>query len=124
MTEMFSFRNECIESYDEEVYDLFMDTFDMLPIAALIEDKYLAMHGGISPHLDRLDNINDVDRFQEVPYEGLMCDLLWSDPMKDDDAEHGVFEHNRSRDCSYTWGKKSAKDLMKRNNLFSIFRAH
>jgi serine/threonine-protein phosphatase 2B catalytic subunit len=124
MTEMFSFRNECIEAYDEEVYDLFMDTFDMLPIAALIEDKYLAMHGGISPHLETLDNINDVDRFCEVPEEGLMCDLLWSDPMKDDQAEHGQYEHNRSRDCSYTWGKKPVKDLMKRNGLFSIFRAH
>ena len=38
------------------------------------------MHGGLSPSLDTLDHIRSLDRIQEVPHEGPMCDLLWSDP--------------------------------------------
>ena len=35
--------------------------------------------GGLSPSLDNLDGIRQLDRIQEVPHEGAMCDLLWSD---------------------------------------------
>jgi len=52
MTEMFTFRNECIDAYDEEVYEYFMDCFDLLPLACHVADKYLAMHGGISPEFE------------------------------------------------------------------------
>lgn len=55
MTEMFTFRDEVLENYDMEIYDLFMETFDQLPISALVSSKYLAMHGGISPDLKFLD---------------------------------------------------------------------
>jgi serine/threonine-protein phosphatase 2B catalytic subunit len=51
MTESFTFREEVLQRYDIEVYDLFMEVFDALPISALIAKKYLAMHGGISPEL-------------------------------------------------------------------------
>ena len=61
-----------------------MDLFDSMRLACVVDDKYLAMHGGISPDLQHVDEINHVDRFQEVPLDGIMCDLLWADPMKDD----------------------------------------
>lgn len=52
MTESFTFRDEVIDKYDMELYDLFMDCFDALPVAALVGKKYLAMHGGIGPGLN------------------------------------------------------------------------
>ena len=55
MTETFTFREEVLQRYDVEVYDMFMDIFDSMPISAQIAKKYLAMHGGISPELHRLD---------------------------------------------------------------------
>lgn len=58
MTESFTFREEVLERYDIEVYDLFMDVFDALPISALVAKKYLAMHGGISPELLKIEQIN------------------------------------------------------------------
>jgi len=58
MTESFTFREEVLDRYDVEVYDLFMEVFDALPIAALVANKYLAMHGGISPDLVKIDQIN------------------------------------------------------------------
>ena len=44
------------------------------------------MHGGISPHLNSMDDLNNLDRFVEVPNKGLLCDLLWSDPVSNDHA--------------------------------------
>ena len=38
------------------------------------------MHGGLSPSIQTLDQIRTIDRKQEVPHDGPMCDLLWSDP--------------------------------------------
>jgi len=53
MTEHFTFRDEVIKKYDgdESVYNLFVDSFEALPIAADVNGDYLCMHGGISPEL-------------------------------------------------------------------------
>ncbi|KAH0552879.1 hypothetical protein GP486_006922, partial [Trichoglossum hirsutum] len=40
----------------------------------------LCVHGGLSPLVETVDKIRLLDRKQEVPHEGAMCDLLWSDP--------------------------------------------
>ena len=71
MTEAFTFREEVLEKYDQEVYDLIMEVFDALPIAALVAGKYLAMHGGISKDLMKIDQINTINRFAEIPLEGI-----------------------------------------------------
>jgi serine/threonine-protein phosphatase 2B catalytic subunit len=36
MTESFTFREEVLNKYDMEIYEMFMDTFDMLPLAAWV----------------------------------------------------------------------------------------
>jgi serine/threonine-protein phosphatase 2B catalytic subunit len=51
MTENFNFRVEVEEKFDPQVYDLLMDSFDSLPLSALVDNKILAVHGGISPEL-------------------------------------------------------------------------
>lgn len=58
MTENFTFRKEVIQKYDEETYDMFMECFDSMPVAGLVGEKYLAVHGGISPLLTHLADIN------------------------------------------------------------------
>ena len=57
------------------------------------------MHGGLSPSIETLDNIRNFDRVQEVPHEGPMCDLLWSDP--DDRCGWGI----SPRGAGYTFGQ-------------------
>ena len=59
---------------------MFSDCFNCMPVAAIVEDKILCMHGGISPELQRLGQILEIPRPIDVPDEGLLCDLLWSDP--------------------------------------------
>jgi len=63
MTESFTFREEVITRFDNEVYDAFMELFDSLPISCVVDEKYLAMHGGISPELHLINEINTINRF-------------------------------------------------------------
>lgn len=51
-----------------------------MSLGALIDGKVFAVHGGLSPSISSLDQIRLIDRKREVPHDGPMCDLLWSDP--------------------------------------------
>ena len=129
MTENFTFRQEVLDNYDDQVYQIFMDVFDSMPLACIVNNEYLdqsylAVHGGISPDLQKLEEINKINRFLEIPLDGLFCDLLWADPMKDDQAARGKFLENKERDCSYYFGKKPTKKLLENNMLTSIIRGH
>jgi diadenosine tetraphosphatase ApaH/serine/threonine PP2A family protein phosphatase len=55
MTEHFTFRQEVIGKYDEDMYELIIDSFDCMPLSALVDDKYLLTHGGISPDLIKVN---------------------------------------------------------------------
>ena len=58
MTSYFNFRSECLHKYDQEIYDVFMDSFDHMPVACVINGKFLAVHGGISPELKTVSEID------------------------------------------------------------------
>jgi diadenosine tetraphosphatase ApaH/serine/threonine PP2A family protein phosphatase len=56
MSEGYGFRDEVLAKCgDEEIYSLFCEMFNTIPIAAEIngssKNKYLCMHGGISPNM-------------------------------------------------------------------------
>ena len=63
-----------------QMYGNITDLFDYLPLTAVVENQIFCLHGGLSPSIETLDNITMLDRLQETPQEGPMCDLLWSDP--------------------------------------------
>jgi serine/threonine-protein phosphatase 2B catalytic subunit len=71
MTDHFTFREETITKFDEDTYNTIMDAFDSMPLAAVVNDRYLAIHGGISPELKKLSQITKIDRFNEPPVKGL-----------------------------------------------------
>lgn len=54
--------------------------FDYLPLTALVEKQIFCLHGGLSPSIETLDAIKKLDRVQDIPHEGPMSDLVWSDP--------------------------------------------
>ena len=79
----YGFYDECKRRYNLRVWKIFSDCFNWLPISALVNERILCMHGGLSPELHELNNIKQIVRPTEVPDEGLLCDLLWSDPESD-----------------------------------------
>jgi len=125
MTSFFNFREECLHKYDEEIYCTIMESFDTLPLSCIVNNKFLAVHGGISPELSTLEDISRIQRFQETPRLGIYCDLLWSDPV---DSENGQstdqYKNNEVRGCSFYYNVRAVNHFLKRNRLLSIIRAH
>jgi serine/threonine-protein phosphatase 2A catalytic subunit len=81
ITQVYGFYDECLRKYgNTKVWEYFTELFDYLPLTAVVDNSILCMHGGLSPSIDKLDQIKQIDRVQEVPHEGPQCDLLWSDP--------------------------------------------
>jgi diadenosine tetraphosphatase ApaH/serine/threonine PP2A family protein phosphatase len=78
----------------------------------------LCVHGGLSPVIASVDSIRLLDRKQEVPHEGAMCDLLWSDP--DDIDGWGL----SPRGAGFLFGADIVKHFNHANNLSLIARAH
>ncbi|KAJ7289417.1 protein phosphatase 3 catalytic subunit, alpha isoform, isoform CRA_c [Mycena rebaudengoi] len=126
LTDYFTFKLECKHKYSERIYDACTESFCALPLAADIIKQFLCIHGGLSPEFNVLDDLRTIDRFREPPTQGLMCDILWSDPAEDFGTEKTTegFLHNHVRGCSYFFTYTAACDFLERNNLLSIIHAH
>ncbi|XP_071808924.1 protein phosphatase 3 catalytic subunit alpha-like [Asterias amurensis] len=126
LTEYFTFKQECKIKYTERVYNACMEAFDCLPLAALMNQQFLCVHGGLSPEIHTLEDIRNLDRFKEPPAFGPMCDILWSDPLEEFGQEHTSehFSHNSVRGCSYFYSYPACCEFLQQNNLLSIIRAH
>ncbi|KAJ1336661.1 hypothetical protein BSLG_006980 [Batrachochytrium salamandrivorans] len=126
LTDYFTFKTEAKHKYSEEVYEAALTSFCALPLAALMNKQFLCIHGGLSPDLNTLDDLRHLNRFREPPTHGLMCDLLWSDPLEDfgQERSHEFFVHNSVRGCSYFFSYHAACAFLEKNNLLSIIRAH
>jgi len=119
ITQVYGFYDECLRKYgNSNVWKYFTDLFDYLPLTALIEKQIFCLHGGLSPSIDTLEHIMSLDRIQEVPHEGPMCDLLWSDP--DDRCGWGI----SPRGAGYTFGQDISETFNHKNGLTLVARAH
>lgn len=126
LTEYFTFKNECAHKYSLKLYEASIRSFNALPLAAIMSSQFFCVHGGISPSLKNLEDINALNRFREPPTSGLMCDLLWADPVEsyDDDDMDALFVKNTLRGCSYAFTYKASCQFLNKTGLLCIIRAH
>lgn len=117
---IYGFYDECKRRYNIKIWKVFCDVFNCLPICALIDEKILGMHGGLSPELYNIEEqIINIERPCDIPDVGLLCDILWSDPS---DTHHGW--HDNDRGVSYTFGKDIVINFIEEHDLDLIVRAH
>jgi serine/threonine-protein phosphatase PP1 catalytic subunit len=116
---IYGFYDECRRRYSVKIWKTFCNAFECLPCTAVVDDKIICMHGGLSPELQKLDQIQNINRPCDVPDTGLLCDLLWSDP----DASSQTYQHN-DRGVSYTFGPRVVSDFLRKHDLDLIVRAH
>jgi serine/threonine-protein phosphatase PP1 catalytic subunit len=119
VTRVYGFYDECKRRCNIKVWKAFVDTFNTLPIAAIVAQKIFCVHGGLSPSLSHMDDIRQIARPTDVPDYGLLNDLLWSDPA---DMEND-WESNE-RGVSYCFGKKVIMEFLARHDFDLVCRAH
>lgn len=119
ITQVYGFYDECLRKYGSvNVWRYCTEVFDYLPLSALVEDKVFCVHAGLSPSINTLDQIRTIDRKQEVPHDGAMCDLLWSDP--EDVDGWGL----SPRGAGYIFGADVVTQFNTVNKLDLICRSH
>ncbi|KAI3807671.1 hypothetical protein L1987_23604 [Smallanthus sonchifolius] len=116
---IYGFYDECKRRFNVKLWKTFSDCFNCLPVAALIDERILCMHGGLSPDLNNLDQIRNLRRPTDVPDGGLLCDLLWSDPC----SEVKGWGMN-DRGVSYTFGSDIVTGFLEKHDLDLVCRAH
>jgi serine/threonine-protein phosphatase 2B catalytic subunit len=96
-----------------------------MPLAAVVGNEYFCVHGGISPDIDTINDVHKITRYLDDPGEcGPFCDLLWSDPAKNQRAFKVTYSSNNTRGCSFKFGLKPVAKFLEKNCIKSIIRGH
>ena len=98
------------------VYEKIRALWPYLYNAVYVGDRYLMVHGGVSPEISSLQ---DIAQAQESHNEVLLEDLLWSDP-----DENGQGVSSSPRGTGKLFGKKVTKEVLGRLNAKVILRGH
>uniref|UniRef100_A0A452FZ53 Serine/threonine-protein phosphatase n=1 Tax=Capra hircus TaxID=9925 RepID=A0A452FZ53_CAPHI len=119
MNQIYGFEGEVKAKYTAQMYELFSEVFEWLPLAQCINGKVLIMHGGLfSEDGVTLDDIRKIERSRQPPDSGPMCDLLWSDPQ----PQNGRSVSKRGVSCQF--GPDVTKAFLEENKLDYIIRSH
>lgn len=115
---IYGFFDECKRRYNTKIFKLFTDVFNTLPVAAIIDDKIFCCHGGLSPDLLHIGQIRNIQRPVDIPVQGLLCDLLWSDPS----LEMGWTANDRG--VSFSFGADVITKFLRKHDFDLIVRGH
>ena len=119
VTSVYGFYDEILRKYgNANPWKYCTEVFDYLGIAALVEGKFLCIHGGLSPDIKTIDQMRVIQRCKEIPHEGPFCDLMWSDP---EDIDTWAMS---PRGAGWLFGSKVTKEFNRINDLSLICRAH
>lgn len=119
MNKIYGFEGEVKAKYDDKIFELFLEVFCYLPLAAVIENKVFVTHGGL-PVTEgvTLDDIRKIKRGTEPPESGLMSDLLWSDPQPFPGKAPS------KRGIGFSFGPDITARFLEQNNLSLLVRSH
>ena len=123
LNNMYGFKEECQERYGNgpgnNVWRNINNALHHLPLSAVINEVIFCTHGGISPKLKKISDINKIKRVRNIPNQGLFCDLTWADPK----AQNIEWKDN-DRGCSYTFNGEALDAFMEVNEIQLVCRAH
>mmetsp|Transcript_114864 Transcript_114864/g.256394 ORF Transcript_114864/g.256394 Transcript_114864/m.256394 type:complete len:304 (+) Transcript_114864:78-989(+) len=119
ITRIYGFYDECKRRYNIKLWKQFCDVFNCMPVCAIVDEKILCMHGGLSPEVTNFDQVRRLVRPTDVPDTGMICDFLWADPDKD---IAGWAENDRG--VSFIFGPDVVTSFLQRHDMDLICRAH
>uniref|UniRef100_T1IV53 Serine/threonine-protein phosphatase 5 n=1 Tax=Strigamia maritima TaxID=126957 RepID=T1IV53_STRMM len=119
MNQMYGFEGEVKAKYSTQMVGLFTEVFNWLPLAHCLNKKCLVMHGGLFSRDDvTLDEIRKIERNKQPPEEGVMCELLWSDPQPQ------MGRAPSKRGVGVQFGPDVTNKFLTLNKLDYIIRSH
>lgn len=119
MNKIYGFEGEVKAKYNATLADLFREAFCWLPLAHVLNNKVIVVHGGLFSKDDvTLDDIRKIDRNREPPDEGIFCELLWSDPGPSNGRQPS------KRGVGVSFGPDVTKRFLEQNGLELIVRSH
>ena len=119
MNKMYGFEGEVKHKYDPETMELFSEAFCFLPLCAVLNNKAMVVHGGLfNQDGVTLADIENIDRIREPPDAGIMCDILWADPIKMNGR------HPSKRGVGLCFGPDIAHRFLDENGLDVLVRSH
>lgn len=119
MNKIYGFDGEVKAKYNMTMVEVFRETFNWMPLAYVINDRVIVVHGGLfSRDGVTLDDLRRIDRFREPPDEGLMCEMLWSDPSPIPGRTPS------KRGVGVAFGPDITKSFLEHNKLDLIIRSH
>lgn len=118
LTKTYGFFDECKRRYSIGLWGDFTYLFDCLPISAIIDERIFCVHGGLSPLTHHLSQVNDFHRPIEIPNQGLLTDMLWSDPTDTKGWKAS------DRGVSWLFGPDIIEKFCEKFDLDLICRAH
>mmetsp|Transcript_8166 Transcript_8166/g.24237 ORF Transcript_8166/g.24237 Transcript_8166/m.24237 type:complete len:319 (+) Transcript_8166:120-1076(+) len=116
---IYGFYDECKRRLNIKIWKRFQEVFNLLPFAAVVDEKIFCIHAGLSPDLNTPEQIKRIMRPTDVPDAGLLCDLLWSDPEAD---ITGWAENDRG--VSFTFGADVVSKFLQKHDFDLVVRAH
>eukprot|EP01080_Neovahlkampfia_damariscottae_P002713 gene2713-3909_t len=125
ITKVYGFYTECVLKYgNANVWNHFTTMFDYIPLGALIDKKIFCIHGGLSRYITTIDQIRVLNRFKDIPDEGPLTDLLWSDPDPDIVSPKGYKNNNWNRGVGCRFNGEAVKTFLQNNDVDHIVRTH
>lgn len=110
-----------------QLWNRFNEVFSFLSLAAIVGQKVLCVHGGISPYLDKYGQIKSIEKpvedevifSNENGVKDIVLDLTWAEADPNIDTwrvgDNGM---------SVCFGEKPLLEFVSRNNLLMICRGH
>lgn len=136
MNQKYGFADECNEKlgmeFGPKIFEFIQDAFDQLPLACIVADRVLVVHGGIGDGAWRVCDLRGVKRplggaRLGEPENAWIYNMLWSDPIEDDAAGEqttfGVHESPRGGGAT-RFGWDVTKTFCALNGLGLIVRSH
>ncbi|KAL2651656.1 hypothetical protein R1flu_019784 [Riccia fluitans] len=119
MNKIYGFDGEVKTKFNETMSEMFTEVFCCLPLANVINGKIFVVHGGLfSSDGVKLSDIRSINRFREPPEEGLMSEILWSDPHP------GQGRIPSKRGVGVAFGSDVTTRFLQENNLDLVVRSH
>ncbi len=103
-----------------QLYEEYLHIFSLLPIACIVNEQVMGVHGGLSENLLKINDISKIPKGNDGPSSGIQFQLLWNDPKE---FIRGFKPSNRGQGIKF-FGYEVFNYFMNKNQLKYLIRAH